>query len=290
MEVAAPETRALGPWPPGQEVRLLVPIIRAQTATALMDVGDALANRAGTSGEILGLVEIPSGRPDGVAETLTGRRRDLLRWIAATDRSKPGARLAIQMRVVHRVAQGIREVVYENQTNLIVIEWPGLGTRRPRALGSVLENLVLDPPADLILVRPDPGRLYVPDRGRILVALRGGHNAQLAAEAAVALARAHHAELTLLHVVEGGMEPAARARTEGTMRQLAARLGYRRTATVVRPSPAAAAILKESQAHDVTVIGAHADATHSPVLVGSELADTVRRLPGTVIIAKCREP
>ena len=279
----------LAPWSAHQEVRLLVPIIRAQTATALMDVGDALASRRGTSGEILGLVEVPGGHPEGVIQTLTARRRDLLRWIAATDRSKPGAKLAIQMRVVHNVAQGIREVVYENQTTLIVIEWPGLGTRRPRALGSVLENLVLDPPADLILVRPDPGRLYVPNRGRVLAALRGGLNARLAAEAAVAVARAHKAGLTLLHVVEGNMTEGAAAEAEAALRQLASRLSYRRTSTIVRESPASAAILAESAAHDVTVIGAHAGTARS-VLVGSELADTVRRLPGTVIIAKCREP
>jgi glucosyl-3-phosphoglycerate synthase len=46
------------------------------------------------------------------------------------------------------------------------------------------------------------------------------------------------------------------------------------------------AITAEGQRHGVVVLGAWAEATRSPVMLSSRLAETVRQLPGTVVLAK----
>src|ERR1700716_1742824 len=169
--------------PIGQRMQLLVPILRAQTATAGLSVADALSAANSGQGHVLGVVEVPRGPTDNLAAQVAQRRHDLLRWIAAIDAHKPGVHsgLAIQMRVCHNVSLGIREAVYENGSNLILIEWPGLSSRRPRLLSAVLDDLTSEPPADLLLVRPGTrtgqGPLAVK---RVLVPVRGGPNAPLA--------------------------------------------------------------------------------------------------------------
>lgn len=265
---------------------MLVPIIRAQTATPLLAVADALCAPTHSTGIVLGIVELPRrGVPD-LKRLVEERRHDLLRWIASVDTAERQSGLTIQMRVSHDVPLGLREAVYENGCDLIVVEWPGLTTNRPKLVGAVLEELATDPPADLVLVRPDrPGRL--PGEGAILVPVRGGPNARLAIRIAEAIAETRNAHLTLLHVSDTRHHPQRRLAMEEAFREMVAEVRYRDVEATVRGSEnAAETILTESRDYRTVVLGAYADPPRSPVLVRSELASMVRRLRGTVILTR----
>ncbi len=265
--------------------RLLIPISRAQAGPALLEVATAVQRRENGSGHVLGVVELPLNRPIAQSVTVARRYRSLLQRITALEtRARSG--LGVQVRVAHNLAQGVREAVFENGTDIVVLEWPGLVPRRPHDRN--VADLVADPPADLLLVRPDP------DRGAssgaepgVLVPVRGGPSASLAIRAAAALAAARRVPLTVMHVYDPRHAPERRQRESRQLRGLLDGFGRlrHRLIEVEDPRPSDA-IRREARRHAVIVLGAYAEAARSSVVVGSRLEETVRRLPGTVVVAK----
>jgi len=278
----------------GGQISLLLPIIRAQSAAALLRIGDALIRSPGCSGNVLGLVEVPVPESERLSLEMARRRRDLLRWIARLDQDRDwgtGTGLGILVRVVHDIALGIREAAYETGANVILVEWPGLASSRPHLLARVVKELSQAPPADLLLVRP--GRRLIGPGGappRILAPVRGGPNAELASEVAVALSTAWGGTATLLHLVDR-QHPANRrvremqdaARLAQGLRRSHAQMVERETDDVGR------AILAAAQHADVVVLGAYAERGRHPALVRPELAASLRKLEGTLILIRTME-
>jgi hypothetical protein len=271
-------------------MQLLVPILRAQTATAVLSVADALSAANSGQGHVLGVVEVPRGPTDNLAAQVAQRRHDLLRWIAAIDAHKPGLRsgLAIQMRVCHNVSLGIREAVYENGSNLILIEWPGVSSRRPRILSSVLDDLASQPPADLLLVRPGSQTRQEPlSVRRVLVPIRGGPNARLALMAATGIGEVHDADVTALHIYRSGHHPRRREAEVDQVHDLLDEIRYPKLDLVEKDAEnVGEAIREEGKGFDVVVLGAYAEASQPQVLVQSLLTSSLRHLEGTLILAK----
>ncbi|MBO0709617.1 MAG: universal stress protein, partial [Candidatus Dormibacteraeota bacterium] len=244
----------------GDDWSLLVPILRAQAAAPLIDIGDALVRRPGSEGFVLGLVEVPPRGTGRVASSIQQRQRDLLRWIAAADTAGQGQpegapRLGVLVRVTHEVALGLREAIWENGSDVVVIEWPGPGSRRPRTLGRVLRDLAQDPPANLLLVRP--GREGAEKRPRIVVPVRGGANAIFAVRVGAALAEHWQGEMTVLHVFAPDDHPA--------------RVEYERQAVarVLDEAGHPHAVVRERQSRDVPGTILEESIGHGTVILGS---------------------
>jgi nucleotide-binding universal stress UspA family protein len=271
-------------------MQLLVPILRAQSATAVLSVADALSAANSGQGHVLGVVEVPRGETDHLAAQVAQRRHELLRWIASIDAREPDlrSRLAIQMRVSHNVSLGIREAVYENGSNLILIEWPGLSSRRPRLLSAVLDDVASQPPADLLLVRPGTraGRGPLKVR-RVLVPIRGGPNARLALLAGIGLGEVHGAEVTALHIYRAGDHPRRRAAEADLVHDLLSEFRYPKLELVEKDAENVGEVIQyEGERYDVIVLGAYAEASQPQVLVQSLLTPSLSRLEGTIILAK----
>jgi nucleotide-binding universal stress UspA family protein len=277
----------------GPDLTLLVPIIRAQNAGPLLALADALVRSSGGRGHVLGLVEIPETQNRPPPAIMAQRRHDLLRWIATVDSGSPDnrGRLSVQLRVSHNLSQGIREAVYETESNLLLVEWPGLTSRRPQQLSAVLQSLTSTPPTDLLLVRPDPQGGELPAVGdRILVPIRGGANARLALKAAAGIAQARGCALTVLHVHETGLDARQRSRQLWRFHNLVAAVSAPNVEVIERQSKSpAAVILEEAPRHRAVVLGAHVQPGDAGLLVRSDLASMVRALPGTVILARASQ-
>ena len=265
---------------------MLVPILRAQAAGPLIEVGDALAARPGSQGLVLGLVEVPRGGMGRLRGGVRERQHDLLRWIAASDRPahEPAPRLGVLVRVTHQVSLGVREAIYENDSDTVVMEWPGLGSRRPRALGAVLRDLAVDPPANLLLVRP--GGALERTRRRILVPVRGGANAALAVRIGAALADYWEGKLTVLHVVSPDDHPRRLEHERALVERVVQDAGQPQvTVHERRSNDVGGTILQAAEEHGTAILGAVAE-RRSPALVASRLSGMVRALPGTVILVR----
>jgi nucleotide-binding universal stress UspA family protein len=262
--------------------RILIPIVRARTAPRLLEVAAAVIRGESGSGQLLGVVELPQGRPIAQSVTVARRYRSLLQRITELE-TRLEARFGVQVRVASSLAQGVREAAYENGADLIVLEWPATAARQS---DRDIEDLVADPPADLLIVRPDPTSPSVRIADGILVPVRGGPSAQLALRAARALA-GKRTPLTVLHAHDPRQSPARREQDSRQFRELLDEFGRRKVRAIeVASTQPSSAIAEQGRRHGVTVLGAFAGANRSSVLVGSRMAQTVASLPGTVIFAK----
>jgi glucosyl-3-phosphoglycerate synthase len=269
---------------PDRRPRILIPITRARTAAGLLAVAAAILRGERGSGLLLGVVELAHGRPIAESVTIARRYRSLLQRMTELE-TQAQADFGVQVRVASNVAQGVREAAYENAADLILLEWPGPGLQRPSDRD--IEDLVADPPADLLLVRPDPtGAGLRLDRG-VVVPIRGGPSARVALRAAAALSDGRPEPVTALHVHDPRHSDDRRRRESRQFHELLVEFGADQVdrVEVISPNPSQA-ITEAGARHGVTVLGAFADATRSSVLVGSRLAKTVDSLPGTVILAK----
>lgn len=269
--------------------RVLVPIIRGQAAAPLLSLGDAIARRSSIQGVVLGLVEVPASS-GGLQIGATNRSRELLRWIAATDyeeHSIQGGLLTVQTRIAADVAGGIREAALETESDMVLLEWPCHKSPRRYRLEALLRSLAVDPPANLVIVRPDPhaeGRL---SPRSVLAPLRGGSNARLALSVAAALATQAGARLTLLHVYDSDHHPDRTQREEAVFHELVQAVGPLEPVVqeVIAPDPAAV-LLRAGSEYDAVVMGAHAEPGRAGTLVGSALESVVDGLQGTVILTR----
>ena len=269
--------------PSPERYRILIPVLTTRRAADLLRVGTALLRRRAGKGSLLGVVEVPHGQPISRGVTIARRYRSLLNRITAIgERTSPG--FGVEVRVAHNLAQGIRDAVYEVGADLLVLEWPGLAVRP--GVSSVIANLVSDPPADLLLVRPDPAGIPA-EISSILVPVRGGPSARVALGVADAIADAERASISVLHVYRPNLPPERRRREQAHFQELTAGIRYPNLNLLeVESNHPGAAILAEAANHPVTVIGAQAETSRSPLLVSTALARTVRSLPGTVLVVK----
>ena len=269
--------------PLAERYRVLIPVLTSRRAADLLRVGAALLRRRSGKGSLLGIVEVPHGQPISRGVTVARRYRSLLNRITALGERSPSS-FGVEVRVAHNLALGIREAVYEVGADLLVLEWPGL-TVRP-GISSVIANLVSDPPADLVLVRPDPAGI-AEELTSILVPVRGGPSARVALRVADALADAEDAPISILHVYRPNLAPERRLREANHFHELAGEVGYPSVNLLeVESNHPGGEILAEAKNHPLTVIGAQAESARSPLLVSTALARTVRSLPGTVLVVK----
>lgn len=263
--------------PAERRPRLLVPVTRTRAVGGLLDVASAILEAEHGTGHLLGVVEIPPDREMVSNLTVARRYRTLLRRISGL----PRAGLGVQVRVAATMAQGVRESVYENGSNLVLVEWPG----PRRVAGRNLDDLIASPPADLILIRAD-GDNDLPEAASVLVPVRGGSSARLALRVAMALG-GRRGNVTAMHVYDPSRGPLSREQEAHQFRALLAQRGNGRTTVLeVEAADASAAIADQARHHDATVLGAYAETVRSPMAVGERLAANVDRLPGTVIVAK----
>lgn len=270
--------------------RVLVPVIRGQSAAPLLSIGDAIAGHCPSRGVVLSLVEIPS-RWSGMVTSSVGRSRELLRWIAASDYEFElgrTERLSIQSRFTSDPAASIREAILETQCDTVLAELPLSNSRRRHRLEGILRGLANDFRANLVMARPDPAasRSALQPRS-VLVPLRGGPNAWLALRVSTALASWSRARLTLMHVFNPGHHRALRQHESETFHQLADAVSASKPEIIemVSDDPAQA-ILNIAEDHDVVVLGAHSSPSRAGTLVGQMLWSVINRLTKTAILTR----
>jgi nucleotide-binding universal stress UspA family protein len=279
----------MGATAPAAGNRVLVPVIRGQSAGSLLAIGDAIARQCPSRGVILSLVEIPA-RWTGLVTSAVVRSRELLRWIAASDheRAEAGQRMSIQSRFTSDASASIREALLETQSDVVLAEWPSDGAARKYRLAAILRTLAADLDVNLVVARPDPaaagGRFYPRS---LLVPLRGGANAWFALGVAMAISSDADVQPTLLHVYDRNHHHDRQRQEEATFHQLveAAEAAQPRVIELFSKSPAEV-ILKTGAHYDTVVLGAHANPTRAAALLGNDLSPTMARLTKTVILAR----
>src|SRR5260370_29398968 len=189
-----------------------------------------------------------------------------------------------QVRIAHVAAQGIREAVLETDTNLLVLE-AGDGQGRDGLWANAVEDLLVDPPCDVALVRPDSA----PVRS-VLVPVRGGPSAELALRLAATVCKQTGAELCVLHVFNPRISAESRQREETAFLKLSSAVDVPVRRITLFSAALRQAIVREAAQHQLVVLGATMSLMHRPMVLGAPVSRLLRRIPGSAMGVKTAAP
>jgi nucleotide-binding universal stress UspA family protein len=261
-----------------------------QAARPIISLGDALATSPGASGHMLALVDIRSGRDNGVFAQQQ-RRRDTLLWLAGQEYSNDARhRMGLSLRMTANVASSVRDAVAEYGTTILVLEWPTTSSSRRHGLIDLTRQLLPDDATDLLFVRPNPrapNQVIAPRS--ILASIRGGPSARAVAYTAAVLADVFGSVLTLLHVQTPSQHPDRSRREWHSFGEIVDELARPATIVTVRRRDAAApAILEEAAGHDLVMIGSRLDPVRPNMLIGRDLDRMLRHLDLPVVMMRVK--
>jgi glucosyl-3-phosphoglycerate synthase len=155
---------------------------------------------------VLGVVEVPADQPLTTGMDMARSYRALFDFLPSeVDAGGRHVRVDRLVKVARDVPTAVRQAVEEEHAGLVLAHWKG-HPRNPKlhVYGHILDDLLRDPPCDIILTRPDGWR----DCGRVLLPVRGGPSAEQALDVALLLAEQGGMHLAVMHNV-----PASRSGT-----------------------------------------------------------------------------
>jgi len=294
--------------------RILIPVANPGTAEELVRIGAALLDPRSGQLDALGIVEVPEGMPLSEGATRARHARRLLQRVL--DYAPAGTTIHPLVRIGRHAAEGIVETAAEQEADLIIFGWGGkqalaspasggppgpgggVGGRARRGIpagngGSLvfsptIDAVVRESPCDIAVVKQRGSR----EIRRILVPVRGGPHAELALTFADALARAHGAEVVVLHLVPPGITLAVRAQAERALAAfIKSHIKGRAEPLLREASNVRNAILREAERADLVVMGASAtQGSGDTSLFGAIPEAIATRAKPTVVVVKTREP
>ena len=265
---------------------VLVPVATEEQARILGYIGAVLARDR--DGEVLALyvARVPPQLSLGEGRIFLKEGRRYLE-IVIEQAKQWDVPVHTMIRLGRDVAKAIRKTVEENASALIVLGWPGYTNTAGRVFGSVIDDIVDNPPTDIAVVRY---RKYRPLRA-VLVPVAGGPNSRRAARLAASMAAQSPdgpVKVTVLHVIREGASERERVRAQRTLQHSVEDIPYPFDLQVVEGSDVVEAILQAAEGYDLIVIGATNEPLFKNLLMGNIPEEVARRAEVTTIMVKRR--
>lgn len=269
-----------------RDYSVLVPVATEEQARILGLIGSILAKDR--DGEVLALhvARVPPQLSLGEGRIFLKEGRPYLETVIQQAKQWD-VPVHTMIRLGRDVARAIRKTVEENATDLIVLGWPGYTNTAGRAFGSVIDDIVDNPPADIAVVRY---REYRPLRS-ILVPVAGGPNSRRAARMAASMAaqsRDGPVKVTALYVIPEGAGERDRVRAMRVLRQSVEDIPYTFDLKLAEGNDVVETILREAEGYDLIVIGATNEPLFKNLLIGNIPEQVARRAKVTTIMVKRR--
>jgi len=254
---------------------VLLPVCERADAEALLPLAKAIAQGWKAHVLLFGIVHIPQGQSLSEGALPAQALRQELGRLAAAD---PLVDMLPTAKVTYSPWDEITQQVDQAEYDLLLLHWRDDQT----VFGKDLREVLVHPPCDIAVVRPGESAAVQ----RILLPVRGGPHAELAMRVSLALAEAHGAEITALHVTPSSPQSSEDAPFINLMPMLQQMPHVTRIVTLQRRIQAS--ILLEARQHDLIVMGATARPKSEPVAIGKVTARVLRRTRVTAIAVKTR--
>jgi len=269
---------------------IVIPLANPRTAADLVRIATSLLVDGGAL-TALSIVEVPEGVQLSEGATRARQARRLLQRVLEFVPS--GVDLRTVVRIGRRADEGIIELATEEEVDLILFGWGG----PTRSRGETTDGSVFSPTIDAVIRDRPCDIAVVKQRGtsgirRVLAPVRGGPHAELVMRYATALSSAFESELEVLHVVPPSLDVAIRSRAERALGAFVARhTGDPTAARVIEADDVGAAILAESDAAQLLIMGATALSadTAGASLFGELVETVVQQARPTVMVVKTHE-
>ena len=262
--------------------RILVPLHNPDHVTQLLDFAIPLARK--NDGEIVALivVDVPFQLPIYEGLRFVHHKRPLLK--AANEYAKKnGIEIESDIKIAHRVADGIITSAEEESASLLLMGWKGFTNTRDKILGEVTDQVIRYTPCDLIVLK-----LAKYPIKKILLPSAGGPNARLAAQLAQILMRTVKAEVTCCNVVNKNPSDEDRQKgsewIEKTLKDLESGSEFKRK--LVESSSIPAGLIREAKDYDLVVIGATGEGYFKRIFLGEIPEKIARHSDASVMVVK----
>ena len=189
------------------------------------------------------------------------------------------------IRLGGNVAKVVRKTVHENASNMIVLGWPGYTNTAGRAFGSVIDDIVDNPPTDIAVVRH---REYRPLKS-VLVPVAGGPNSRLAVRMAATMAvqeRNGPVKITALQVVREDASEADCIRAQKDLAHSVESFPHDFDLKIIRGNDVVRAMLHAATGYDLIVIGATNEPLFKTLLLGNIPEQVARQAKVTTVMVK----
>jgi amino acid transporter/nucleotide-binding universal stress UspA family protein len=266
---------------------VLIPVAGPAQARMLGNLGSAVAKDR--EGEVFALHVVRVPRQLGISDGryFLKQGKPILETVIdeAQRRDVP---VHTMIRLGRTIPSAIVETARERGSDLMILSWPGYTETAEASFGSVIDLAAASPPCDLAVVR---FRKKV-DPHRILVATAGGPHAELAIEIAISQARQFNLEsgemsqITLFTVVPADAGEVGIGRAERMLANIASHYDYVFNEKVAQADDVVQAIVEESEAHDLLLIGAAGEGLFEQRLLGSIPQRVAREAATTVTMTK----
>ena len=260
-----------------EKCAILLPVSSAEQAAELLPLAEALATIKRGQVVLVGIIQMPEGASLSEGAVPARQCREGLRALAAAS-GEGLVRASSRVRVCYHPWRSVREMVRQG-CDLLLFPWDLLGGDDVSSMDPRWVRLLSRMPIDLALVRwrgMDSG-------SKILLPIRGGKNAPLAMEAALAMAEQLQGEVTLLHATPG----ATRSEHDTFLKAFTPYLRGpgRVTRSITAAYPPLDTILEEASAHEALILGAGSPSGPGEPF-GQVVAAVARRTTGTLLVVK----
>lgn len=269
-----------------RDYSVLVPIATEEQARILGRIGAILAKDR--NGEVLALhvARVPPQLELGEGRVFLREGRPLLETVIQ-EAKQMDVPVHTMIRLSRDVGKAVRKTVEENASDIIVLGWPGYTNTAGRIFGSVIDDIVDNPPTDIAVVRY---REYRPVKS-ILVPLAGGLNSRRAARMAAHMASQTPngpVKVTVMHVLPEGVDEASRIRARHEVERAIEDIPYEFAVELAEGNDVVATVLREAQGYDLIVVGATEEPLFRNLLVGNVPEQIARLASVTTIMVKRR--
>ncbi len=268
--------------PKNQSYTVVVPIFSDEQSDWLVRIGLNLVRPKRGRVILVGMVLVPEGESLSTGAAQAQVRRATLDRLRAYFEGQPIV-VKPRIRVAHVPWPSLANVIANDRADLLIVPWPE--EDNPSFLTMELEELVSYLKCHVIVAGPKgPAQ---PDH--ILMPTRGGKEAPLALEVALALARAAGATITLLHVASDHQIPTSQQVYEELVRMSQGDPWIKQELRVA--GDVLAEILTQAQQHDLVIIGASPTPSGSGQPAMGRIAHQLwREGVGSLLVVKTYQP
>jgi glucosyl-3-phosphoglycerate synthase len=257
---------------------ILLPALQAETTRQLLPLAFALAAHWQSSVILLGVIALPADRPlsDGAREA--PRLRAELDALART--APPNVSVRTTVSVTYNLNEGIRTAVTEHHAGLVLFGWIADQMPSERFFGPPLDDLMRNPPADLVVARlrqdgPWPN---------VLLPVRGGPHTRLAYDVACAIAAQSDSGISMLYAANPRHNDEAEVRASLQPLRDLPRVEH----WIERSSSPEQAILELAADHAAIVLGVTGRSSDPEAPLGALAERVVRYASSTVLLVRHR--
>jgi nucleotide-binding universal stress UspA family protein len=230
------------------------------------------------------IVSVPHYLSEKEARAAADRKRGIL--LSSKESVDIDVPISTVMGRAETAASGIVRYIREKNTDMVVLGWKGYTSKSQYQMGNTIDRVIERAPSNIMIVKPGEEGLHTgKEIKKVLLPLGGYNNSLLAIQIANALmADDEQAEVTLLNV---NVHHEPEDKIMNSMQPILKHLGAMNwSVKITYGDDVVEAILKESQDHDLLVLGASTEGLLKQMLFGQIPEKIASRCKKTVVLVK----